>query len=84
MSRTSAQRSLLFVMLIVAGLIAFILNANTGVTKEETHSQVRMEVDSNVLPVLQPDGTEVPVARNDATEPAIRSEERRVGKECRP
>jgi hypothetical protein len=50
-------------MIIVAGLIVFVLNANNGVTKDETHGQVRMKVDPNVLPIIQPDNTDILVEK---------------------
>ena len=78
MPRTSAQRSLFFVMLIVAGLIAFILNASNGVTKDEANGQIRMAVDPNVLPVLQPDGTEASATKTPEPAPVDQADRKSV------
>lgn len=60
MPRTVRQRFLFGIMVIVAGFIFFVAHTEIGVTKGNTPNQVRMTVDSTVLPVVLPDGNEAP------------------------
>ncbi len=60
MSRTLGQWSRFLGACAAVGFLISVLSACPGMAKEDARSQVRMEVDFTVLPVVLPDGSEAP------------------------